>query len=104
MIELRESGAALALTIVDHPTDADGAPLNGAAGDSAGAPPADRAERTLAAASGPLVAALRAACRMRTATLCAVLADLVRRGRVRRTPAGYVAAQPEPVDAPSSPS
>jgi hypothetical protein len=53
----------------------------------------DRVARALAQASAPLtVAALRRACRIRTATLCRVLAELVRGGRVRRTAAGYLLA------------
>jgi hypothetical protein len=77
-------GEALALAVVDHPAPPEPRP--------APAPHA-RVERALAAAPAPLtVAALRAACRMRTTTLCDVLADLVHQGRVRRTAAGYVAS------------
>ena len=79
-IALRQSGEALALTVVERSETADVAP-----------PAHERVERVLAVAAEPLtVAALRAACRMRTATLCNILASLVRQGRVRRTAAGYV--------------
>jgi hypothetical protein len=87
-LQLRQSGDALALDVVARPAAAD--PVStGAAADPA--PPHDRIERALAEAAEPLtVAALRAACRIRTATLCDILADLVRQGRVRRTAAGYI--------------
>ena len=83
-LALHQAGEALALAVVDHPAPPEPRP--------APAPHA-RVERALAAAPAPLtVAALRAACRMRTTTLCEVLADLVHQGRVRRTAAGYVAS------------
>jgi hypothetical protein len=86
-VELRQSGDALALDVVARPAAAasPGAPAESAP------PPHDRVARALAEAAEPLtVAALRAACRIRTATLCEILADLVRQGRVRRTAAGYI--------------
>jgi hypothetical protein len=44
----------------------------------------------LADATAPVsLAALRHACRMRMATLCAILAALTAAGRIRKTPAGY---------------
>lgn len=87
-VELRQSGDALALDVVASPVAADPASPDAPA-DSA-SPPHDRIERALAQAAEPLtVAALRAACRIRTATLCEILADLVRQGRVHRTAAGY---------------
>jgi RecA-family ATPase len=50
-------------------------------------------ETALAQAAGPLtVRELRNVCRIRTATLTEVLADLVGQGRIRRTEAGYLAA------------
>jgi hypothetical protein len=54
---------------------------------------ADRVAQALTQATAPLpVTALRRACRLRTATLCRILAELVRDGRVRRTAAGYLLA------------
>jgi len=51
----------------------------------------DRVEQALAGATGPLtVAALRQVCRVRTATLCEVLATLTGQGRVRKTETGYL--------------
>lgn len=88
-VELRQSGDALALDVVASPAAADPASI-GAPADPA-PPPHDRIERALADAAEPLtVAALRAACRIRTATLCEILADLVRQDRVRHTAAGYI--------------
>ena len=88
-VELRQSADALALDIVAHPAAADPAPPGAPAGSAP--PPHERVQRALAEAAQPLtVAALRAACRIRTATLCEILADLLRQGRVRRTAAGYV--------------
>ena len=79
-IALHQSGEALALAVVERSETAAAAPAAH-----------ERVERVLAAAAEPLtVAALRAACRMRTTTLCTILAGLVRQGRVRRTAAGYV--------------
>ena len=46
-----------------------------------------------AEANAPLtVTEPRRACRIRTATLCMILSELVGEGRVRRTPAGYLPA------------
>ena len=87
MINLRQNGDALALVLTDRSVD------DSAVAVTSAPPPAVRVETALAAAAAPMtVAALRSACRIRTATLCDVLADLVRRGRAYRTPAGYVAA------------
>jgi len=90
-IELREHGDALALEVV---APADNGAADASIVDEANAPTAvERVQRALAETEGPItVAALRASCRIRTATLCDLLADLVRHGRVRRTPDGYVAA------------
>ena len=86
-IALRQSGDALALAIVER---SDTAALAEAA---AATTPHRRVERALVEAAQPLtVTALRAACRIRTATLCDILADLIRQGRVRRTAAGYVSS------------
>ncbi len=53
----------------------------------------DRIESALTAAGNPMtVAALQKVCRVRTATLCAVLADLVEQQRVVKTTTGYRAA------------
>jgi AAA domain-containing protein len=89
-IALRQCGDALALEIVDRDTAAAAAASPRAAHARA---PVDRIERALTEATGPLtVAALRAACHMRTATLCDILAALVGEGRVRHTAAGYILA------------
>ena len=94
MIELRERGDALALEVAERVV-ADGAADVSVADDMNTSEPPDRIERTLAGAAGPMsVAALRAACRMRTKTLCDTLGDLVARGRALRTPAGYIIAPP----------
>jgi hypothetical protein len=53
---------------------------------------AERVTDVLTTANAPLsVAALRKTCHIRTATLCALLADLTARGKVRKTAAGYLA-------------
>ena len=52
--------------------------------------PADKVELALVHAGQPVaLAALRQSCRMRTATLGQVLAELTRQGRVRKTSNGY---------------
>ncbi len=54
--------------------------------------PADKVEHALVQAGQPVaLAALRQSCRMRTATLGQVLAELTRQGRIRKTSAGYQA-------------
>jgi hypothetical protein len=84
-IELHQVADALALKVVDQAIDLP------AEGEDNRASSTDRVESALAEAPGPMtVAALRAAGRNRTATLCDVLADLVRRDRARRTSVGYV--------------
>ena len=56
-------------------------------------PVGERVLLALVDAPGPLsVAALRQTCRIRTATLCEVLATLTAQGRVRKTDNGYVHA------------
>jgi len=77
--------------------DHDGQPLSLAVLSDAPTPvsttPADRILRVLAAAERPLsVDAIRDACRMRTAVLCATLADLAKCQLVLKTAAGYVTA------------
>ena len=50
----------------------------------------EKVERAIVESSTPLtLAALRKSCRVRTATLCESLAELVRQGRVEKTAAGY---------------
>jgi RecA-family ATPase len=84
-LALAGDGDGLALRVVDRQTDADGTRTLLSA--------EDRVTRVLVDATAPLtVAALRRACRIRTATLCAILSDLVTDGRVRRTAAGYLPA------------
>lgn len=54
---------------------------------------ADRVTQHLSEAAAPLtIAALRKLCRLRTQTLCTVLADLVRTGTVVKSDAGYCLA------------
>jgi hypothetical protein len=53
----------------------------------------EKVERAIVESSTPsTLAALRKSCRVRTATLCESLAELVRQGRVEKTAAGYRAA------------
>jgi hypothetical protein len=85
-LTLESAGAALALRVT---------PTQTAPSPAVPAPSlAERLADALAKADEPLsVAQLRQACHIRTATLCAVLADLTAQGRVRKTAAGYLAAQ-----------
>ncbi len=84
-LALAGDGAGLALCVTERRTALDAISPSPSA--------ADRIARTLAEATAPLtVAELRRACRIRTSTLCAILADLVTDGRVRRTAAGYLPA------------
>ncbi len=81
-LRLRTNADALALEVLDRPLPA-AAPPPPASG-------ADRVEQALAEAAAPVsLAVLRRACRMRMATLCAILATLTAAGRIRKTPAGY---------------
>ena len=84
-LTLEGNGDALALRVIGRQTDPDATrPLPSAE---------DRVARALAEATAPLtVAELRRSCRIRTATLCGILSDLVSEGRVRRTAAGYLPA------------
>ena len=84
-LALEGNGDGLALRVTERRTDSDApSPLPSAT---------DRVTRALAEATTPLtVAELRRACRIRTSTLCAILADLVTDGRVCRTAAGYLPA------------
>lgn len=81
-LHLRGEGEALALEVSQAPS----AP-------APALPVADRVVRALVDAAAPLsIAALRTSCRIRTATLCEVLATLTAQGRVRKTDVGYVNA------------
>lgn len=84
-LQLKADGATLALTVVEH-TDA--------AATLATEPSArERVELALSNADIPqTVSALQKVCRIRTATLCAVLADLVEKGHAKKLPGGYLAA------------
>ena len=83
-LHLRCEGEALALEVSRAPS----APETPAA-----LPVAERVARALLEAASPLsIAALRKSCRIRTATLCEVLATLTAQGRVRKTETGYVHA------------
>ena len=84
-LTLQGEDDALALRVLDRENAVDLA--------TAPLPAEDRVEHTLAEATGPLtVAEIRRSCRVRTATICEILADLVAQGRVRRTAAGYLLA------------
>jgi hypothetical protein len=76
---------ALALRVVDRQTNAE---------TTSALPSAeDRVARALAEATAPLtVAEIQRACRIRTASICRTLSDLVSEGRIRRTAAGYLLA------------
>ena len=81
-LSLRAEADVLALEVVDRP-----APAATPAASPSGA---DRVEQALADATAPVsLAVLRRACRMRMATLCAILAALTAAGRIRKTPTGY---------------
>jgi hypothetical protein len=87
-LALEAAGDALALRVLDPARE----PPTSAPAPEATAPE-DRIERALAEATEPLtVAEIRAACRIRMATLCEILGELVEQGRVRRTAAGCLAA------------
>jgi hypothetical protein len=82
-LRLHAEGDALALEVLDRATSAVTSPPVTSVG--------ERVEQALAGATGPLtVAALRQVCRVRTATLCEVLATLAGQGRVRKTETGYL--------------
>ena len=80
-LQLRADQEAVALAVMEE------------ARESANAvepPPAERVESALATADAPLtVAALQKACRIRTATLCAILATMVDGGQAEKTSGGY---------------
>lgn len=81
-LALHTSGAATALCIVDAPADD---------GPVATRTPRERIIDALDDTEEPLdVRALRAACRMRTTTLCDTLKSLVREGTVKEVDSGYV--------------
>lgn len=78
---LKERNAALTLEIIDSPI-----PVSVPAVPE----PSEKVVQVLERAATPLsLASLRASCHMRTANLCAALADLTRHGLVLRTPTGY---------------
>ncbi len=85
-LSLRADADVLALEVLDRPAPASSTP-----------PPtsgAERVEQALADATAPVsLAVLRRACRMRTASLCAILAALTTSGRIRKTTAGYELAR-----------
>ena len=81
-LQLLEDGDSLSLRITDAPAMVDAAPSK--------APLAERVVELLAETPKPLsVGQLRAECRVRKATLCDVLAELTRRGAIRRNAHGY---------------
>jgi hypothetical protein len=80
-LALRSDGPHLALELRDPPASA-AAP--------AALSPADKIQQALVTATTPLsLSALRQACRIRTAHLCAALAQLTQSGLVQKTPTGY---------------
>jgi hypothetical protein len=84
-LALRERGAALALEVLDRPTLEE---------DTSTESPEERVAQALASASGPLTRdALRAACKLRMATVSDVLGALASAGRVRKVAGGYVLAR-----------
>jgi len=86
-LELRVEGESLALQVLDRAPVTEQSPAEPG--------PADRVEEILAAATAPVpLTELRAACRIRTASLCQTLNDLVRDGRVRKTSDGYALTSP----------
>lgn len=86
-LALHAEGDALALGLADAPAALPPATATASA--------AERIEDALANATSPLsVNAIRKACRMRTQTVTACLADLVRAGRATRTAEGYAVARP----------
>ena len=85
-LALHAEGDALALGLADAPPSLPPA--------TATASVAERIEQALANAPSPLsVAALLKACRMRTQTVTACLAELVRAGRVAKSASGYAIAR-----------
>lgn len=79
---LKVDGEAVALQIAEHGQASPQLPIPPS--------PAEKIEHLLKDAPSPLtLGQLRATCRMRTATLCDTLAELVRAGRVHKTDAGY---------------
>ncbi len=92
-VQLAVDGEAVALAAVDRRL----AEPEPAIAEPAGAGPPtteQKIEAQLAAAASPLTAAaLRKLCRIRNATVTAVLADLVAAGRIRKNSAGYVIAR-----------
>jgi hypothetical protein len=86
-LELRAHDDSLALHVLDRAPTTEQPPAEPG--------PADRVEEILAAATAPVpLTELRAACRIRTASLCQTLNDLVRDGRVKKTSDGYALASP----------
>jgi hypothetical protein len=85
-VALKNDLAGLALRMLDRASTAEVPPPR--------TPSAvDKVEQALAASSTPMsLAALRAACRIRTKNVCQVLAHLTAEGRVRKTAAGYLLA------------
>jgi hypothetical protein len=79
-LSLRAHADALAREVFDRPVPAALPPSPSGA---------DRVEHALAEATAPIsLAVLRRACRIRRATLCAILATLAQAGRIRKTPDG----------------
>jgi hypothetical protein len=94
-LQLTQHGPALALAL-----------LGGTSAPAAATPttPADRVREALAAVEGPVpVQQLRRLCAMRTATLCAALAELTRQGVVVRATGGYQLQRPLALGPPVTP-
>lgn len=87
-LHLKQQGPALALELLPPAQSQPNAPQPEPTA-------AERVTRALASATAPLTTAqLRKECRIRTKTLCALLADLTQRGLVQRTAAGYLLPSP----------
>lgn len=83
-LHLHGEGAALALELLASPATEKSAPTTESSIET-------RVERALADATRPLTTAtLQKSCKIRTSTLCEVLAGLVAVGRVRKTDGGYL--------------
>ena len=93
-LALAETQGGLALTVVDEATDIEPEPAS----------VQERVMQALKLAEQPLsTQKLRKQCRIRTATLCTILAELARQGAIARGPEGYAIAAPLPVSFPAPP-
>lgn len=90
-LQLTQSGATLALAVVEHPV----CPPN------SNPTPVERVRQTLTQLHDPVpVQRLRKLCGIRTAAVCAALEELSQRGEVSRNAQGYQLKLPFPVSCP----